>query len=324
MGYFVLVPDNLHKAGLEILRNTEGLEVYAPGKMEREETLAVIPRAHALVVRSSTKADAELLARAENLKVIVRAGVGVDNIDLEECTRRGIVVMNAPDGNTISTAEHAFALMLALARHIPQADASMRAGRWDRKKFVGTELRGKTLGIVGFGRVGRALAQRAAAFGMTEVAYDPFVPEKVARHLGLSLCPSLDELFAKADIISLHAVVTDGTRHMIDAEAIGKMKDGVMIVNAARGALIDVHALAEALRSGKVAGAALDVYEDEPPGPDFPLLGMDNVVLTPHLGASTHEAQAAVGVQAAEEVVNALLRGEYDNVRNRDVLEKLS
>ncbi|MBN1966917.1 MAG: phosphoglycerate dehydrogenase [Anaerolineae bacterium] len=321
MSHFVLVPDNLEQSGLDLLRATGGFEVHAPGKMSRDETLAAISQAHALIVRSDTKADADLLAWATNLKVIVRAGVGVDNIDLDECTRRGIVVMNAPDGNTIATAELAFGLMLALCRHIPQADASLRAGRWDRKKFMGTELKGKTLGIIGFGRVGRALAQRAQVFGMNEIAYDPFVPDEVAHHLGLSLVPNVDALFAKADIISLHAVVSDQTRGMINAANIAKMKDGVRIVNAARGQLINSADLAAALISGKVAGAALDVYDTEPPTPDNPLLGLDNVIYTPHLGASTREAQDAVGTQAAQEVIDALLKGEYTNVRNTAVLK---
>lgn len=321
MTYFILVPDNLEASGLAQLRSIPEFTVHAPGKLTREQTLELIPQAHAMIVRSDTKADADLLAKADNLKVIVRAGVGVDNIDLDECTRRGIVVMNAPDGNTISTAEHTFALLLALARHIPQADASVRAGRWERKKFVGTQLHGKTLGIVGFGRVGRALADRAKAFGMKEVAYDPFVPERIARHLGLA-CPTLDALLEQADVISLHAVITNDTRGLINRDTIAKMKDGVLIVNAARGSLINGADLAEALKSGKVAGAALDVYDTEPPAPDNPLLGLDNVVYTPHLGASTVEAQEAVAVQAATEIIDALLHGEYSNVRNKAVLQR--
>ncbi|MCD4685303.1 MAG: hypothetical protein K8S97_05145 [Anaerolineae bacterium] len=323
MTYSVIVPDNLNKAGLDVLAAQSELKVYAPGKMSREDTLAAVLDADALIIRSGTQVDAALLAVAPKLKVVVRAGVGVDNIDLDACTARGIVVMNTPDGNTISTAEHTFALILALVRHIPQADASLRAGQWDRKKYVGTELRGKTLGLIGFGRVGRALAQRAAVFGMTEVAYDPFVPEHVARHLGLSLCSSLENLLARADIISLHAQATDDTRGLINAESIAKMKDGVYIINAARGALINDDDLAAALKSGKVAGAALDVYHAEPPPADHPLLGLPNVIHTPHLGASTYEAQTQVGVHAAEKVINALINGEFKNVRNKAILDKL-
>lgn len=323
MTYFILVPDNLNDEGLDVLKQVSEFDVHAPGKMSREETLAQVPQAHGMIVRSGTQVDAELLALAENLKVVVRAGVGVDNIDLDACTARGIVVMNAPDGNTVSTAELAFGLMLALARHIPQADASMRAGNWARKDFLGTELHGKKLGIIGLGRVGRALAERAKAFGMVELAYDPFVPERLARHLGLPLVPELDDLLAESDIISLHAIITPDTLEIINRDTIGKMKDGVMIVNAARGKLINAADLAAALKSGKVAGAALDVYDTEPPSADNPLLGLDNVVYTPHLGASTAEAQAAVGVQAAEELIGYLLKNEVENVRNKDVLAAL-
>lgn len=323
MMYSILVPDSLEEAGLRVLREAEGLQVTAPGKLSRTDTLAAVADAQALIVRSDTQVDAELLEHAPKLRFVVRAGVGVDNIDLDACTRRRIVVMNAPDGNTISTAEHTFALILALARHIPAADASMRAGRWDRKLFMGTQLAGKTLGIIGFGRVGRAVSERADAFGMAEVAYDPFVPERVARHLGLSIVPRLDDLFAAADIITLHALVTDETRHMINAENIAKMKDGVLIVNAARGALINAADLAQALKTGKVRGAALDVYDGEPPDPSNPLLGLPNVIYTPHLGASTFEAQQAVAEQAARQVINALLHDRFDNVRNRAVFDML-
>jgi D-3-phosphoglycerate dehydrogenase len=323
MLYFVLVPDDLEKSGLDLLRAAPEIVLHAPGKMTRAETMTMIPNAHALIVRSDTKVDAELLALGKNLRVVVRAGVGVDNIDLNECTARGIIVMNTPDGNTTSTAELTFALMLALARHIAQADASMRAGRWDRKKYMGTQLAGKTLGIIGFGRVGRALAQRAHAFGMKEIAYDPFVPEDVARHLGLSLVPRLEDLLGEADIISLHAVVNDQTRGIINAATIARMKDGVRIINAARGQLINSADLAAALKSGKVAGAALDVYDVEPPTANNPLLGLPNVIYTPHLGASTYESQEAVGEQAAHQTITALLKDRYDNVRNRAVFEKL-
>lgn len=323
MTFHVVIPDNLNQAGLDLLNAEDGLEVFAPGKMSREETLAAVPDADALIVRSGTTVDQELLDAALRLKVVVRAGVGVDNIDLDACTARGIVVMNTPGGNTISTAEHTFALMLALLRNIPQADASMRAGKWERKALTGNEVNGKTLGIIGFGRVGRALAQRASAFGMVEVAYDPFVPDHLARHLGLSLVPRLNDLLEVADIISLHALVTDETRGVINKDTIAQMKDGVYIINAARGALINNADLAEALKSGKVAGAALDVYDQEPPPADNPLLNLPNVVYTPHLGASTYEAQDAVGVEAAEKVIDALLKEKFDNVRNRDVFEKL-
>ncbi len=321
--FLILVPDSLDTVGLDLLRQHPEFEIYAPGKMSREETIAKLPEAHAMLVRSDTKADAELLAHADNLRIIVRAGVGVDNIDLKACTERGIVVMNTPDANTVSTAEHAFALMLALARSIPQADASMRAGLWERKKFMGIQLQGRTLGIIGFGRVGRALAERARAFGMNEVAYDPFVPEKLARHLGLKLVPRLEDLLEQADFVSLHAQITPETQGIINANTIAHMKTGAYLINTARGKLVVAADVAEALKSGKLAGAAFDVYDVEPPTPDNPLLGLPNVIYTPHLGASTMAAQNAVAEHAAEAVYRALIKNRYDNVRNRDVFDKL-
>ena len=316
MSYYILIPDNVDDAALKILSEVEEFEVHAPGNMPREETLAAIPEAHALIIRSSTKADAELLTAASNLKAIARAGVGVDNVDLDKATKQGVVVMNTPDGNTISTAEHAFGLMLALARHIPQAHQSLGAGRWDRKLYKGVELRGKTLGLIGLGRIGRTVAQRANAFGMKVIAYDPFVLEADD---DVELM-SLDALLAAADFISLHAVVTDETRHMIDAESLAKMKPGVRIINAARGALIDEYALAEAIESGQVAGAAVDVYGQEPPPTDHPLIGLSQVVHTPHLAASTADAQVEVAVLAAQQIVDGLLNNEYRNVVNPEVL----
>jgi len=316
MTFHVLIPDNVDTAALKILEETDGLVVQAPGNLPRGETLAAIPEAHALIIRSSTKADAELLAAATKLKVIARAGVGVDNVDLDEATRRGIVVMNTPDGNTISTAEHAFGLMLALARHIPQAHQSLAEGRWDRKLYQGVELRGKTLGIVGLGRIGRAIAARANAFGMHVVAYDPYVSDG-----GEDVeMVELDSLFAQADFITLHAVITDETRHLIDVDSLAKMKRGVRIINAARGALVDEVALAKAIQSGQVAGAAVDVYGQEPPPADHPLIGLTGVVHTPHLAASTSDAQVEVAVQAARQIVAALLKKDYQNVVNPEVL----
>jgi D-3-phosphoglycerate dehydrogenase / 2-oxoglutarate reductase len=295
MTYHVLVSDNVHPSALEVLNAAPGIEVTAPGQMKREETLAAIPTADALIIRSATKVDAEMLAAATNLKLIARAGVGVDNVDVEAATQHGVIVMNTPEGNTIATAEHAFGLMLALARHIPNAQISMRDGKWDRKSFMGIELRGKTLGIVGFGRIGRAIAKRALAFEMTVIAHDPYIPEDIAADLGVELV-SLDELYRRADFITLHSVITDETRGMINAATLGKMKQGVRIINAARGALINEAELAEAIKSGQVGGAALDVYEQEPPQADNPLVGLPGVVHTPHLAASTEDALVAVAV----------------------------
>ncbi len=322
MTYHVLVPDNVDQAALDVLQKSDALRVTAPGQMKREETLAAVADADALVIRSATKADAELLNAAKNLKVIARAGVGVDNVDLEVATQRGIVVMNTPGGNTISTAEFTFGLMLALARFIPQGDASLRGGAWDRKSYTGVELRGKTLGIVGLGRIGREVAKRAVAFEMTVIGYDPYVEADAVAPLGIEKV-SLDELYRRADFITLHSLVTDETRHMINAESIAKMKRGVRIVNAARGALIQEHDLAEAIKSGQVAGAALDVYESEPPPADHPLVGLPNVIDTPHLAASTSDAQINVGVEAAQLVLDALTKGTYQNVCNVAVLDKV-
>lgn len=320
MPYHVLISDSVDPAAVELLRQADGFTVTAPGGMSRAETLAAIPAADALIIRSATTADAELLAAAHNLRVIARAGVGVDNVDLAAATQRGIVVMNTPDGNTIATAEHAFGLMLALARHIPDSEISMRGGKWDRKTFMGVELRGKTLGIIGFGRIGRAVAKRALAFEMTVITADPYIPADVAADFGVELV-DLDTLYARSDFITLHSIITDETRNMINAASLAKMKRGVRIVNAARGALIDESALAEAIRSGHVAGAALDVYSAEPLSADHPLVGLPGVVHTPHLAASTADAQINVAIDAARLVLDALQNGEYRNVCNPDVLK---
>ncbi|MEO0560665.1 MAG: hydroxyacid dehydrogenase, partial [Chloroflexota bacterium] len=290
MSFHVLIPDNVDQAAIDLLEAEDGIRVTAPGKMSRDEAMAAIPTANALIVRSATKPDAEMIAAAPDLKIIARAGVGVDNVDLAAATEHGVIVMNTPGGNTIATAEHTFALMLALSRHIPVAHQTMTEGRWDRKKFKGVELRGKTLGIVGFGRIGRAVAMRAMAFQMKVIEFDPFVDAKDAADFGVTSV-TLDELYAQSDYITLHTVITDETREMINAESLAKMKMGVRIVNAARGALINPDDLAAALQEGRVAGAALDVYQVEPPAAGHPLIGADNVVHTPHLAASTAEAQ---------------------------------
>lgn len=318
----IIVPDNLDQAGLDILDAAEGITYDAAAKMPREELLANAPKATGLIIRSASTIDAEMFEALTNVKAIARAGVGVDNIDLNIATERGVVVMNAPDGNTIATAEQTLAVMLSLARHLPKAYVSMVEGRWDRKAYTGTELRGKTLGIVGFGRVGQAVAKRAQAFEMSVIAFDPFIPTDIAQKADVRLV-SLDELYAEANYISLHAVVTDETRDMINAESIDKMKDGVRIINVARGALINEVDLADAIKMGKVAGAGVDVYSTEPPEAGHPLIGLDGVVHTPHLGASTEEAQIDVAVQATHNLLNALQKGEYNNVVNPDVLSQL-
>ena len=322
MTYHILVPDNVHANAVKVLKAAGDAITYAAdGQITREALLAAVPDADALVIRSAHKIDAEVLHAAPKLKIIARAGVGVDNVDIPLATELGIVVVNTPDGNTISTAEHTFGLMLALARHIPQAHASMNAGKWDRKSFSGVELRGKTLGVVGFGRIGRAVAKRALAFEMTVIAHDPYLTTDLAADLGVKLV-SLDELFHTSDFITLHAMLTAENHEMINRESLARMKRGVRIIDAARGALINEADLAEALQSGQVAGAALDVYAEEPPKPDNPLLHLPNVVHTPHLAASTEDAQITVSVDAAKLVVDALLRDDVKNVVNPAVLDK--
>lgn len=319
MTFHVLVPDSVDQKAIDILEKADGLTVSAPGKMERDALFAVIADADAIIIRSGVTADAELIEKATKLKAIARAGVGVDNVDLAKATENGVVVMNTPGGNTISTAEHTFGMMIALSRHIPQGHQSLVEGRWDRKKFVGVELKGKTLGIIGLGRIGQAIAVRAQAFEMTVIAYDPYLPAEVAKAINVELV-ELDDLYAQSDYLSLHAMVTDETKNMINAESIAKMKDGVRILNAARGALINSADLAEAIKSGKVAGAALDVYEVEPPPADHPLVGLENVLHTPHLAASTSDAQVTVAIEAAELIVDYLLNSKTNNVCNPEVL----
>lgn len=321
--YHILIPDNLDKAGLNLLNKIEGVTIQAAAKMTRDEVLAVIPNVDALIIRSATKVDRSMLEVATKLKLVGRAGVGVDNVDLAAATDRGVVVMNAPDGNTIATAEMTLGLMLALARHIPQAQASLGAGNWDRKSFMGVELRNKTLGIIGFGRIGRAVAKRAIAFDMKVVAYDPYVTAESAKPFGVEMV-TLDELYAQSDFITLHALVTDENRFMINAKTIAQMKKGVRIVNAARGTLIHEAELAQAIKDGHVAGIALDVYVEEPPEPGNPLINLPGVIHTPHLAASTIEAQDEVAIQIAQQTIDALFQGQYKNVVNPDVLQRIA
>lgn len=320
MSYHILVPDSVNEKALELLHAVDAFVVTAPGQMNADQLLAAIGEADALIIRSASKVTAEVLARAERLKIIARAGVGVDNVDVNAATARGIIVVNTPDGNTIATAEHAFGLMLALARHIPQSHASMREGKWDRKSYMGVELRGKTLGIVGFGRIGRAVAKRALAFEMTVVASDPYISAEYAASVGVELVP-LADLLRRSDFITLHTLLTDDTRDLLNRETLATCKKGVRIIDAARGALVNEADLAEAIKSGHVAGAALDVYAQEPPQPDNPLIGLPGVIHTPHLAASTEDAQIVVAVEAAQLIVAALTQGEYRNVVNPEAVK---
>ncbi len=299
----VLITDTLSDVGRDILKGAGHEIVYSPGLSGRE-LLDAIADARALIVRSGTKVTAEVIEAGEELSVIGRAGVGVDNIDLDAATRRGVMVINTPEGNTISTAELTMAMILALSRKIPQAQKALADGKWERKQFRGTELGGKTLGIIGVGRIGRAVARRAAGFGMKVVGYAPFIAGAASRTLDIEMT-DFDELIRTADYISVHTPLTDETRGLLGSGEIAEMKDGVRLVNCARGGIIDEEALLEGLRSGKVAGCALDVYSSEPPEGN-PLIGLDNVVCTPHLGALTSEAQKSVAEQVATQVCDVL------------------
>jgi D-3-phosphoglycerate dehydrogenase len=301
----VLVTDPIAQDGIDYLKREAEVDVRL--KPSPEELLAMIGGYEALVVRSETKVTKEVFEAGKRLQVVGRAGMGVDNIDLETATHLGVVVVNAPLGNTISACEHTLALMLALARNVPQAYDSMRQGRWERQKFVGVELRGKTLGLIGLGQIGSEVARRARAFEMRVLAADPYVAPERAQALGVELV-SLDELLAQADFISLHVGLTPSTRDMIGEEQLKKVKPGVRIINAARGELIDEAALLRALDDGRVAEAAIDVFREEPPG-ESPLLKHEKIIITPHLGASTTEAQERVALDVAEQVL-AVLRGE--------------
>jgi len=318
--FHVLISDNVDITARQMLEDA-GMRVTGPEKMVRQQVMDVIVGADGLIVRSGTRVDAELLSVARALKVIVRAGVGVDNIDLEAASLSGIVVMNTPGGNTISTAEHTMGLMLALTRHIPAAHQSLKEGLWERKLYQGFELRDKTLGIIGFGRVGQAVAARAAAFGMHIITYDPNIEKKELPEEFIFRAVELSRLYAEADIITLHPVLTEETRGMINAVSLAQMKRGVLLINSARGALIDADALADAVREGQIAGVALDVYAQEPPDADHPLIGMKEVVHTPHLAASTSDAQIAVARLAAQRIIDGLLHERFNNVKTPAVLK---
>jgi D-3-phosphoglycerate dehydrogenase len=312
----ILVADSISPKGVELLETGGQLLVEVKTGLKEDDLLGIAAEYSAIVVRSQTKITAKVINAAKQLKVVGRAGVGVDNVDVDAATRRGVIVMNTPGGNTISTAEHAFSLLVSIARNIPQAHASVKAGKWDRKSFEGVELHGKTIGIIGMGRIGTEIARRVIAFGMRPVAYDPYLSHSRARSLQVELFEDLDEVLAQSDFLTMHMPLTAETRHLINAERIAKMKRGARIVNCARGGLIDEQALFEALQSGQIAAAALDVYETEPPQADFPLRTLSNVVFTPHLGASTAEAQESVGIEIAEAIRSLLLDGVIRNAVN--------
>ncbi|HSI97246.1 MAG TPA: phosphoglycerate dehydrogenase, partial [Gaiellaceae bacterium] len=312
----VLVREPIAEAGLEVLRH-RGFDVVEDGT---SGLASIIGGFDAIVVRSGTMLDATLIDRADRLRVIGRAGVGVDNVDVDAATRRGIVVANAPESTVVSAAEHTIALILALARNVPQAHGALKAGRWERERFAGVELAGKTLGVVGFGRIGRQVARRAQGLGMRVVACDPYVSPEIFRELGVERLASIEALYGEADVITLHLPLSEDTSALVGADALARMRDGVRIVNTARGGLVDEQALTDAIRSGRVAGAALDVFSSEPYS--GPLLELDEVVVTPHLAASTTEAQDRAGLVVAEQVAAALEGGLVQTAVNIPVVDQ--
>ena len=312
----ILIAEPMAAAGIELFRAQPGWNVIVSSPKEYAAHLA---ECDALVVRSAVQVNNDVLSKAPKLRVVGRAGVGVDNVDLEAATAAGVLVMNTPGGNAISVAEHTLALMLSMARSIPQASASTKAGKWEKKKFLGNELRGKTLGIMGLGSIGREVAKRARPFDMRIIASDPYVTSQIAKDLGIELT-SLDELYAQSDYVTLHVSLTPETERLLNAGAFAKMKPGVRIVNCARGELIDVDALRDAMTSGKVAGAALDVFPTEPTSANDPLFAIESVVATPHIGGSTEEAQETVGVRIAEQMVEYLKSGVAINAVNMPAL----
>ncbi|MEM7145893.1 MAG: phosphoglycerate dehydrogenase [Verrucomicrobiota bacterium] len=318
----ILVADPISEVGIAELQADPNIDVDVITGQSEDELLAIAEKYEGIIVRSQTKITAKVLEAAPNLKAVGRAGVGVDNIDIPAATKHGVVVMNTPTGNTISTAEHAFSLMLSLARHIPQAHASVIAGKWERKQFEGVELHNKTLAILGMGRIGSELARRAMAFGMRVIAYDPYLSASKARLLRIELVEEVDEAVKQADFITLHMPMTPETKHIINEKRIALLKPGVRIINCARGGLIDETALGKGLEAGTVAGAALDVYETEPPPEDYPYYQYDNTVLTPHLGASTQEAQESVGIEIARAVRAHLVEGTVINAVNMPSIDE--
>ena len=311
----VLVSDTLAQQGLDILEAAKGIEVdYKPG-IAPGDLIAAIADADALVIRSGTKVTADVIEAGTKLRAIGRAGIGVDNVDVPAATARGIVVMNTPEGNNVTTAEHAIALLISLARHIPQATASMKSGKWEKKRFMGLELYNRTLGVFGLGNIGRVVADRARGLGMKVIVHDPFISQAAAEKLGAELV-SFDDLLARADAITVHVPRTKDTKGLLGRKAFEKARPGVLLINAARGGIVDEAALVEALDDGRVGGAAMDVFEVEPPGSEHPLVNHPNVICTPHLGASTEQAQVNVAIAVSEQVRDYLLNDIIDNALN--------
>lgn len=315
----VLISDNLSQSGIEKLQAVPEFEVEVNTSLTHEELRQIIKEYDALVIRSATKVTDDIIEAATRLKVVARAGIGLDNVDIAAASKRGVVVMNTPEGNVITTAEHTIAMLFAVSRNIPQATASMKAGKWEKKLFRGKELFNKVLGIIGIGRIGRVVADRARGLKMNVIAYDPYINAEVINKMGIEAV-DFDELLARADYITVHTPITQETRDLINAEALSKVKKGVFVLNCARGGIVNEKALAEAIQAGTVAGAALDVYTKEPPVGN-PLLALDQVVLTPHLGASTAEAQENVATAVADQVIDYLLNGTIRNAVNAPTMD---
>jgi D-3-phosphoglycerate dehydrogenase len=304
------------KDGLEILEAATELDIDVRKGLSKEEFLEIVGEYHAVIVRSASTVTAEIIDAATNLKAIGRAGIGVDNVDVEAATKKGIVVMNTPEANAITTAEHTITLMLSLARRIPEAHASLKAGKWERSKFKGIEIYGKTLGCIGLGNIGKLVAERAIGLKMNVIAYDPFLTREAADKLGVELV-TLDELLKRADVITIHTPLTAETKDLINKKSFENTKPGLIIINCARGGVINEQDVTDAVKSGKIAGAAFDVYTSEPPADDNPILSIDeNIVITPHLGASTAEAQTKVGLAIAQQIVDFLVNGVVNNAVN--------
>lgn len=317
----VLITDSLAEEGIRLLRDAGSVEVDVRPGLTGAALRAALTESDGIIIRSGTQLTSDLLDQPGRLRAIVRAGVGVDNIDVAASTRRGVVVMNTPGGNTVSTAEHTISLMMSLSRNIPQANESLHAGRWDRNKFTGTQLAGKVLGVIGLGRVGMAVAKRAIGLEMKVIGFDPFMSPDRAAQQGIETVANLDDLIPRCDYITVHTPLTADTQALLGASRIARMRRGVRLINCARGGIIDEAALADALRSGHVAGAALDVFEHEPPG-EHPLLKLPNVVATPHLGASTAEAQVEVAIEAARLMLDFLTTGRVNFAVNMSPLDK--
>jgi len=317
----ILVCDPISDSGIDVFKkHPDRFSIESKLKLPPEDLKKAVADVDAIIVRSETRITAEVLEAAKKVRIVGRAGVGVDNIDVAAASKKGVIVVNVPGGNTISAAEHTMALLLSLSRNVPQANASVKAGEWKRSQFTGTELLGKTLGLLGMGRIGREVAKRCQSFGMSVVGYDPFASEEYAKTFNIKLA-TLEEIYAQADFITVHVPLNDSTKHLFNAKTLAKLKPGVRLINCARGGIIDEQALADAVKSGHVKGAAIDVFEQEPPAKDNPLMGVPGIIVTPHLGASTEEAQVKVAQEMAETLRDYFMQGTVKNAVNLPAMD---